>query len=89
MKRWREQEDGGEGRGERGERGRDLERQQALVDLCSFQACLTVSAGCVRSPLVARQVDERELSVHLPPPPENDLEDGVAPRGVSVGRRLP
>lgn len=66
----------------------DLERQQALVDLGSFQAGLTVGAGRVRSPLVARQVDERELSVHLPPPSENDLEDGVAPRGVSVGRRL-
>lgn len=64
--------------------GGDLECQQALVDLGSFQAGLTVSAGRVCAPLISRQVDQRELSVHLPPPTKNDLEHGVAPRGVSV-----
>lgn len=69
--------------------GGDLKRQQALVDLGSLQAGLAVGAGRVRPPLIARQVDERELPVHLPPPPQDDLEDGVAPGGVGVGRRLP
>lgn len=62
----------------------DLQRQQALVDLGSFQSGLPVGAGRVRPSLVPRQVNERELPVHLPPPPQDDLEHGVAPRGVSV-----
>ena len=66
----------------------DLKCQQALVDLSSFEASLTIGAGRVRSSLVPRQVDEGELSVHLPPPTQNDLEHGVASRGVSVCRGL-
>lgn len=61
-----------------------LERQQALVDLSPFQASLAVGAGRVRPPFVARQVDQGELPVHFPPPSQDDLEHGVAPRGVGV-----
>ena len=66
-----------------------LERQQALVDLGALQAGLPVGAGRVGAALVARQVDEGELAVHLALPPQDDLEDGVAARRVGVGRRLP
>lgn len=65
-----------------------LERQQALVDLSSFEASLTVSAGRVRPPFITRQVDQGELPVHFPPPSQDDLEHGVAPGGVSVSRCL-
>ena len=66
----------------------DLESQQALVDLGALQARLPVGAGRVGAPLVARQVDQGELAVHLALAPQDDLEHGVATRRVGVGRRL-
>lgn len=63
----------------------NLEGKQAFVDLRSLQTGLAVSTRGIRPPLVACEVDEGELAVHFPLPPENDLEDGVAARGVGVG----
>ena len=40
------------------------------------------------TPLVSRQVNERELSVQLLLLPQNDLEHGVAAGRVAVGRGL-
>lgn len=68
--------------------GGDLECQQALVDLGSFQPSLTVSAGCVCPSLIPRQVNEGKLSMHLPPSTQDDLKHGVAPRRVSIRRGL-
>ena len=67
----------------------NLQGQQAFVDLSSLQTSLAVSTRCVSPPLITCEVDEGELSMHLPLPPKNDLENGVAARGVCVGRCLP
>lgn len=65
-----------------------LQCKQALVDLGSLQSGLSVGAGRVRPSLVPCQVYEGELSMHLTPSPQDDLEHSVAPRGVSVSRGL-
>lgn len=57
----------------------NLESQKAFVDLSSLQSSLAVGTRGVGPPLVPCQVNEGELAVHLALPPENDLENGVAP----------
>lgn len=58
----------------------DLQCQQTFVDLGSLQTGLAVGTGRVGPPFVPSKVDEGELAVHLPFPPENDLEHGMAAR---------
>ena len=68
-----------------------LEGQQGLVDLGALHPGLPVGGVCVSPPLVTRQVDEGELAVQgllVVVCPQDDLEHGVTPRGVSVGAGL-
>lgn len=67
-----------------------LERQQRLVNLGTLHARLAIRRRCVRSAFVASQIDEREFTVNPTGArwPQHDLEHGVRPRRVRVGRRL-
>ena len=68
-----------------------LEGQQGLVDLGALHPGLPVGGVGVRPPLVTRQVNQRELAVQgllVVVGPQDDLEHGVTPRGVSIGAGL-
>lgn len=62
-----------------------LESQQAAVDLGRLYEGLSVAAANINAPLVSRQVHQGELPVHLVPPPQDHLQDGVGARRVGIG----
>ncbi len=43
-----------------------LESEEGLVDLCALHPGLPVGGGCVRAPLVSRQINQGEFAEERP-----------------------